>query len=98
MWLTNITGSDLTPPHGAAYPKATARAPQPRPREDFTGRRFGRLTVTGDAADRRLASGRTMRCVSVVCDCGTRKVVLVCNLLSGSTKGCGCLGIGRGKK
>lgn len=47
------------------------------------GRRFGRLTVTGEA--------ERARYVKCVCDCGTTKDILIRNLMRDATKRCGCL-------
>lgn len=57
-----------------------------KPKNDLTGRRFGRLTVLGYEGSR---NGRTLwRCR---CDCGRETIVLRPNLISGATKSCGCL-------
>jgi hypothetical protein len=53
---------------------------------DLMGRRFGRLTVIGEA---ETATGGNSRWVCR-CDCGNESVVLACNLKSGHTTSCGC--------
>jgi len=53
-------------------------------RQDYTGERFGRLVVTGDAPDK----GKHRR-VFVICDCGTEKEVFLTSLKT-DTKSCGC--------
>ena len=58
-----------------------------RPRtEEFLGRRFGRLLVTGYAGK---SGGKHMW--SCACDCGGSTVVAQGNLANGHTKSCGCL-------
>jgi hypothetical protein len=54
-------------------------------RIDLTGRRYGRLTVTGFAG--RLKTEMRWACV---CDCGGQKVVGRSNLIGGRTVSCGC--------
>lgn len=55
--------------------------------EDLTGRRFGRLFVSGYVG--KAADGRALwRCV---CDCGKTTSVNVSQLKRGRTKSCGCL-------
>ena len=51
------------------------------------GQRFGLLTVSSSALTR---AGRD-RAVQCACDCGANTVVRLGNLLSGTTKSCGCL-------
>lgn len=53
---------------------------------DLTGRKFGKLTVTGYAG--RSNSGRYMW--QVVCSCGRSKTVEAGNLKRGATTSCGC--------
>lgn len=57
-----------------------------KPRNDLTGRKFGRLTVT----DVHSKVGRKYRW-SCLCDCGAEKVVYGYNLTNGHTQSCGCL-------
>lgn len=49
------------------------------------GRRFGRLTVSGDV------DGNRKRKCTVECVCGVIKDVAVASLLRGATRSCGCL-------
>jgi hypothetical protein len=51
---------------------------------DLTGQRFGRLTATARAADRR---ANYWRCA---CDCGNESVVRGVLLRNGNTQSCGC--------
>lgn len=55
------------------------------------GDRYGRLTVLREAPMRTLPSGRCVRQVICVCDCGKEVVAQTCHLPSGHTKSCGCL-------
>lgn len=55
--------------------------------QDLTGRRFGRLTVTG-ALRRDSNYNWYWNCV---CDCGSETVVQGASLKSGDIKSCGCL-------
>ena len=57
--------------------------------KDLTGKRFGMLVVEG--FDHREPQRRKYfwRCV---CDCGRETVASGCNLTSGNTRSCGCLG------
>lgn len=48
------------------------------------GERFGIWTVLDAAAGRKYVRCR--------CDCGTERMVLVCNLRSGASRSCGCVG------
>ena len=54
--------------------------------KDLTGRRFGRLRVIEQTAERK------DRCVvwKCVCDCGNECYIVSRSLLSGTTKSCGC--------
>lgn len=54
--------------------------------EELIGQKFGRLTVTSVTTHHNY-----MKRVTVVCDCGTEKVVFVRNLKTGATQSCGCL-------
>lgn len=56
-------------------------------RKSYTGRVFGRLTVTGDAPDPR-PGRRYLRCV---CECGVTKAIYLGSLTTGVTASCGCL-------
>ena len=55
------------------------------PRNNLTGRRFGRLTVLGYSGERG-----TRHYWKVRCDCGTERVVYAQSLRGGLTKSCGC--------
>lgn len=60
-----------------------------KPREDLTGRRFGRLAVVSFAGTlRRRRAWRTWLCR---CDCGMEKIVRTRELANGHTQSCGCL-------
>ena len=61
---------------------------KPRPRTDLTGRRFGKLLVTGEAA--RMPAGQCGRWVCR-CDCGTVKEVSYKGLVHSKTTSCGCM-------
>lgn len=56
-----------------------------KPREDLSGKRFGRLTVQYSIVRRNGHSG--WMCL---CDCGNTAVVQTSKLKSGHTKSCGC--------
>ena len=58
--------------------------------EDLTGKRFGRLVVTGRAPSFITPKGKKQIAWNVLCDCGTEKIVRGCDLRSGSTISCGC--------
>lgn len=53
---------------------------------DLTGKRFGRLTVTGDSGKRTKKGEVVWKCL---CDCGTYAYVPANNLRN-KTKSCGC--------
>ena len=80
---------DLNNKEGANMPffihnKENMTARQKLP--DFTGMKFGRLTVI--AQDGNIGRNRAWECL---CECGNIKRVLGRNLNSGDTKSCGCL-------
>lgn len=50
------------------------------------GVRFGRLTIAGEAPKRN-----EQRRVYVVCDCGNKRTVYLCHVVSGRSRSCGCL-------
>lgn len=52
--------------------------------EDFTGRTFGRLSVSGPAESK---GGRRWHCV---CECGAERTVYGSHLTRGNTTSCGC--------
>jgi len=49
---------------------------------DITGKKFGRWTVLKD-----LGGGK----ITAICECGTQRNVTKYNLISGCSKGCGCV-------
>ena len=53
---------------------------------ELTGKRFGRLLVTGVAP--KMSPGNS--CWHVTCDCGTERIVRGTNLSLGKTTSCGC--------
>ena len=55
-------------------------------RIDLTGKRFGRLIVTGFAEKR----GKKTLCWDCKCDCGKTKIILGASLKNGATQSCGC--------
>lgn len=57
---------------------------------DLTGRRFGRLTVTGRGLD-KISPSRATTTWKCQCDCGKMVEVRSRSLISGKTKSCGCL-------
>lgn len=60
----------------------------PFPKRDFSGQRFGRLVVVGDAPRQDKTKHRWVLCL---CDCGNDYNVRLSGLLGGRTKSCGCL-------
>ncbi len=54
---------------------------------DYIGKRFGRLIFLKNIGT---ANRMSIRSVLVICDCGTKKIVLIENLKKGRTKSCGC--------
>lgn len=64
-----------------------------KPKDDLTGRKFGKLTVI-EFVGRNEQSTPLWRCL---CDCGKEKVTHGCRLKNGSCLSCGCLK-GRNKK
>lgn len=57
-----------------------------RPRNDLTGKRFGRLVVVGPYD--KVKDQLRWECI---CDCGARHIVFGTSLKGGSTRSCGCL-------
>lgn len=55
---------------------------------DLTGRKFGRLTVTGLAATRAKSARAEWSCL---CECGKRCQVVGANLKDGNVRSCGCM-------
>ena len=52
--------------------------------------RYWRLTILREVEPRYSSSGKKVRRVECLCDCGNIKVVDYCKLKSGHTKSCGC--------
>lgn len=61
-------------------------------RKEFTGKRFGRLVVLGDAEDKVLPSGYKQRHVLCQCDCGSTTSPRLMDVKLGKTVSCGCYG------
>lgn len=59
--------------------------------KDLTGKRFGRLSVIKRTSDYIKDNGSTLVRWECLCDCGSIVNVISGDLLSGSTKSCGCL-------
>lgn len=57
-----------------------------RDKFDITGKRFGRLVVTG----RNQNDGIRWSRWNCVCDCGNKTIVTRSSLINGTTKSCGC--------
>lgn len=58
-------------------------------REDLIGKRFGRLTVIGEAEPHRTPSGKSIRRLICKCNCG-KTVTVLRNELSRGRTSCGC--------
>ena len=56
-------------------------------RNDYAGKRFGRLTVISYAGSNKFKAA-TWSCV---CDCGNKTIVAGCSLANKDTQSCGCL-------
>lgn len=56
--------------------------------KDLIGKKYGRLTIVGEAA--KTGSRRRVLCL---CDCGKEKSIALNNLTSGHTSSCGCFGL-----
>jgi len=63
---------------------------QNRVKNDLSGERFGRLTVTGVAESTVEPSGKAVRMWRCRCDCGNEITVAGHSLKKGNTKSCGC--------
>lgn len=59
--------------------------------ENFTGRRYTRLTVVRRAESIKYATGGVATRWECVCDCGAVKIMYAGGLKSGLIKSCGCL-------
>lgn len=55
---------------------------------DYTGQRFGKLTVGKRVETANKSSGTKVECV---CDCGNATTAYISNMQRGLTKSCGCL-------
>lgn len=55
------------------------------------GLRLGRLVVGDDVEPKVYGSGRSVRQVEVICDCGVVKAMTASNLSRGTARSCGCL-------
>jgi hypothetical protein len=60
--------------------------PKGKPRDDLTGQKYGRLTVTKQT-DARIERSIAWDCL---CECGNRRLVRGSALKSGNTTSCGC--------
>lgn len=58
-----------------------------KPSHDLSGRKFGRLTVTGFSHFDK----HRIKHWNCICDCGNQAKIAKPNLISGHTKSCGCL-------
>lgn len=67
-------------------------------KEDFTGRKFGRLFVIERAEDKIRKSGEHISAWQCQCDCGNSIIAEGASLKSGRTQSCGCLRIERAKE
>ena len=62
--------------------------------EDLTGRKFGRLLITGEARKRNYNTKtykHSFRYWNCICDCGKQREVAQGALIRGTTRACGCL-------
>lgn len=59
-------------------------------RIDFSGKKYGMMTITGDAPSHISPRGKKKRMVSVICDCGNKLSVQLTNLKNGNSYSCGC--------
>lgn len=58
---------------------------------DVSGIRFGRLVATSNDKTVRENTGRSLRLIECLCDCGNTHFAQVKHLRSGESKSCGCL-------
>lgn len=56
----------------------------------IVGKKFGRLSVIGDAPSHQTQRGQKFRRVFAVCECGSEVLVMTADLRSGKTMSCGC--------
>ena len=61
------------------------------PKEDLTGKRFGRWTVLQQSEDHISPSGKHRTTWLCQCDCGTIREVMQIGLKDGTSQSCGCL-------
>ena len=61
-----------------------------KPRENLTGRLFGRLTVERPAEDGVLSNGRHLTMWECRCSCGNHTIIRSSDLKSGRVVSCGC--------
>lgn len=59
--------------------------------EDLTGKRFGKLIVTGFCERKILACGKSVKMWTCLCDCGKMTLVAHSHIKCGSTSSCGCV-------
>lgn len=59
-------------------------------KNDLSGKRFGRLTVTNIGKDKKTKTGKRVVHWDCVCDCGNTCTVSAAHLVTGHTKSCGC--------
>lgn len=59
--------------------------------KDYTGQKFSKLTVIGNASNLVLPSGQKPRRVVCQCECGKESTVLLLHLTRGRIKSCGCI-------
>jgi hypothetical protein len=57
---------------------------------DYTGKRFGRLTVVERTDDAITKNGKRVVVYKCICDCGKEKNIRKCHLTNGSIVSCGC--------
>ena len=65
---------------------------------DFTGKKFGRLSVLGPAPDKSYPGGQKARQWHCICRCGKHVTIQQGSLQQGLTKSCGCLAKERARK
>jgi len=58
---------------------------------DYSGKRFGKLTVVSEAPRHVMPSGQSCTMWNAVCDCGNTTVVYATSLARDRVKSCGCL-------
>jgi len=58
---------------------------------DLTGRKNGKLEITGLAEVRKTPAGTLISRWNCICECGKTTVVVRANFMKGHTRSCGCL-------